>query len=223
MNASDSAVNPAPQPPPAAAPKPPFNEVSVLFPLLSLVTVAYLAMLVAEFFVAGLHVPGIMMPVYIALLGAYAADKEIRRWAGAAEPPRKGSLFVYLWVLVCLGLVMLRFFRVEYPVPTEMGKVVLQVLGIFFGSRASKYIHERRAAAALDPAELSARQDRILEIAKSQGKLTRADVMAALGLGRTTATLLLEDMVRSGLLRQAGSGRGVHYLPTDKPDKPEGV
>jgi hypothetical protein len=73
----------APQPP--VEPRPSFNEVSVLFPLLSLVTVAYLAMLIAEFVLPGaLHVPAMMMPVYIALLGAYAADKEIRRWAGAA-------------------------------------------------------------------------------------------------------------------------------------------
>jgi hypothetical protein len=101
MHAPEPADNPAPQPPPGEAParKMPFNEVSVLFPLLSLVTTAYLAMLTAEFFVSeSLRVPAILMPVYIALLGAYAADKEIRRWVGNAEPPRQRSLFVYLQV-----------------------------------------------------------------------------------------------------------------------------
>ena len=77
---------PGPQP----EPRPPFNEVSVLFPLLTLVTVAYLAMIVAEFFLPkAVHMPGMMMPVYISLLSAYAADKEIRRWVGVPEPPRK--------------------------------------------------------------------------------------------------------------------------------------
>lgn len=204
-----------PQPVAPAEPRPPFNEVSVLFPLLSLVTVAYLAMLVAEFFVAGLRVPGVIMPVYIALLGAYAADKEIRRWAGTAEPSRKGSLFVYLWVLVFMGLVMLRFFRGEYPLPAELGKVVIQVLGIFFGSRASKYLHARRAA-ALNPGELSNRQDRILEIAKAGEQVTRTEVMTALGIGKTVAFELLEEMVRAGLLQRVGEGRGTHYIAVEK-------
>ena len=132
-----------PQPP--AEQRPPFNEVSVLFPLLSLVTVAYLAMQLAEFSLHGaVRMPATMMPVYITLLGAYAADKEIRRWVGAPEPPRKGSLFVYLWVLLFLVLVIINFFRADYILPSDLGKVVLQVLGVFFGSRASKYIYERR-------------------------------------------------------------------------------
>ncbi len=196
---------------------PPFNEVSVLFPLLSLVTAGYLTMLAAEFFLRGaVRVPSVLMPVYITLLGAYAADKEIRRWAGAPEPPRKGSLFVYLWVLVFLVLVVIRFFRIEYPLPAEMGKVVMQVLGVFFGSRASKYLHARRAGAELDPAEQSDREGRILELVQARGKTTRAEVMAALGVGKTTAFELLEGMVRDGLLRRAGEGRGTYYFAVEK-------
>ncbi len=202
--------------------RPPFNEVSVLFPLLSLVTVAYLAMMVSEFFLhEAVRVPAMMMPVYISLLGAYAADKEIRRWAGAPEPPRKGSLFVYLWVLLFLILVTVNFFRTDYPIPSDLGKVVLQVLGVFFGSRASKYIHERRPAEAMDPAELSGRRDRILELIRTNGKTTRAEVMTALGVGRSTASNLLETMVQESLIRRSGEGRGTHYIVTEttNPDR----
>jgi len=57
--------------PPSAAERPPFNEVSVLFPILTLCTAAYLALLVAEFFLhGGVRVAAIMMPVYVTLLGA---------------------------------------------------------------------------------------------------------------------------------------------------------
>jgi len=58
----------------------PFNEVSVLFPLLTFYTVVYLGLIAAEFVLRGAFtLPAGLMPVYIALTGAYAADKEIRR------------------------------------------------------------------------------------------------------------------------------------------------
>ncbi|MCG2659563.1 MAG: hypothetical protein L6437_04885 [Kiritimatiellae bacterium] len=59
--------------------RPSFNEVSVLFPLLTFYTVGYLGLMAVEFFLRGVvRVPGGMMPVYVALTGAYVADKEIR-------------------------------------------------------------------------------------------------------------------------------------------------
>ena len=75
--------------------RPPFNEVSVLFPLLSIYTAGFLGLMIANFFLKhSLDLPDGITTIYIALLGAYAADKEIRRWFGTPEPPRKGSVFV---------------------------------------------------------------------------------------------------------------------------------
>lgn len=203
----------APQP----APRPPFNEVSVLFPLLTLVTVAYLAMIVAEFFLpAGVRVPGMMMPVYISLLGAYAADKEIRRWVGAPEPQRKGSLFVHLWVLLFLALAIVNFFRPDYPLPQDLGKVVLQVLAVFFGSRTSKYMKERQSGGANDTAETREQRERILEVVRSKGRVARADVVALLGIGTSAAGKLLDGMVREGILKRVGEKRGTHYVEEGK-------
>ena len=218
-------IQPQPQPEPLPsdpppAPHPPFNEVSVLFPLLSLVTVAYLAMQVAEFILNdaanAVRVPPMMMPVYISLLGAYAADKEIRRWVGAPEPPRKGSIFVYLWVLLFLMLAIINFFRIDYPLPPDLGKVVLQVVGVFFGSRASKYLHERRSEAKVDSAEQSDRKARIMEVIRTKGKVVRAEVIEMFGVGKTKATNLLETMVKEGLIRRVGETRGIHYIDGEK-------
>lgn len=140
-----------PSPKPAAdvpAARPPFNEISVLFPLLSLYTAGYLALMIADFALQdGFNLPDGILPVYIALLGAYAADKEIRRWLAAPEPPRRGALFVYLWLLLFLAAFVIRSFRPEFTLPANLSAVCLQVLGIFFGSRASKYIWEGRAQA----------------------------------------------------------------------------
>jgi hypothetical protein len=136
-----------PPTPASPGPRPPFNELSVLFPLLTFYTAAYMALLAAEFSLRGaLPLPPGLMPVYVSLLGAYAADKEVRRWAGRPEPPRKGSLFVYLWLLMFLAMFIITTFQPSFAMSSELGKVVLQVLGIFFGSRVSKYVHDRRTA-----------------------------------------------------------------------------
>ena len=201
---------------PRPEPRPPVNEVSVLFPLLTLVTVAYLAMIVAEFLLPkAVRMPGMMMPVYISLLSAYAADKEIRRWVGVPEPPRKGSLFVHLWVLLFLALVIVNFFCTDYSLPQDLGKVVLQVLAVFFGSRTSKYIKERQSGAEMGPSEISAQRERILELIRTKGRVVRADVMELFGIGRTKATSLLEDMVRDGIIRRVGEKKGTHYLAAE--------
>lgn len=51
--------------------RPPFNEISVLFPLLTFYTVGYMGLMAAEFFLRGaLKMPNGLMPIYIALLGS---------------------------------------------------------------------------------------------------------------------------------------------------------
>ncbi|MFA5044089.1 MAG: hypothetical protein WC567_08885, partial [Kiritimatiellia bacterium] len=53
--------------------RPPFNEVSALFPLLTIYTAAYMALMVADFALkSAFALPEGIMPVYVALLGAYA-------------------------------------------------------------------------------------------------------------------------------------------------------
>ena len=190
--------------------RPPFNEVSALFPILALCTVAYLAMVASEFFLQGaLRTPALMLPVYIALLGAYAADKEIRRWVGVTEPSRHGSLFVYAWLLLFLVMVIINYFRADFPLPGDLGKVVLQVLGIFFGSKASKHVHGRRLDAVTDDMEAQAR---LMERLRATATLTRSDAMALLGISKSAANRLLARMQEQGLIRLVGEGRGAHYI-----------
>lgn len=192
-------------------PRPPFNEISILFPLLTLYTVAYLGLMAAEFVLRGAFVvPAGMMPVYIALVGAYAADKEIRRWAIGDQPSRKGALFVYLWMLFFLAAFVLHSFRVDFAMPGELSKVVLQVLGIFFGSRASKYIHG--AHRSQDPEVIGLRETEILEIIKGSGKVTTRDVAAKLQISHRTASRLLTGMADKGLVRRVGERKASYYV-----------
>ncbi|MFA5044112.1 MAG: MarR family transcriptional regulator [Kiritimatiellia bacterium] len=194
--------------------RPPFNEVSILFPLLALYTVAYLGLMAAEFVLRGAFVvPAGMMPVYIALVGAYAADKEIRRWAVGDQPSRKGALFVYLWMIFFLAAFLLHSFRVDFTMPGELSKVVLQVLGIFFGSRASKYIYAKRQTDdGCQTPDDGGRQTEILEMIKAAGKVTNRDVAARFQVSDTSANRLLADMTAKGLIRRMGERKATYYI-----------
>lgn len=207
--APEANVQPAEKRPCETLGKPPFNEVSILFPLLSLYTAGYMGLMAADFLLKhSLSLPEGLLPVYIALLGAYAADKEIRRWLGNPEPPRKGSLFVYLWVLFALLAFMLSSFRPDYPLPDKLVTVCLQVLGIFFGSKASKYVCERRAnSAEIDPG----REKLILDMVSAKGQVTRQAVVEELQVSSTTAYRLLLGMETKGLIKHKGVGRGIYY------------
>jgi hypothetical protein len=207
----DTSQPPSNDTPPQPAERPPFNEVSVLFPLLTFYTIAYLGLMMAEFVLRGTFVvPAGMMPVYIALVGAYAADKEIRRWAVGDQPSRKGALFVHLWMIFFLAAFLLHSFRVDFAMSEELSKVVLQVLGIFFGARASKYIYETRRSQ--DPEVIGLRQTEVLEMIKVSGKVATRDVAARLQISHRTASRMLTGMVDTGLIRRVGECKASYYV-----------
>jgi hypothetical protein len=202
-------------PPVADAARPPFNEVSVLFPLLALYTVTYMGLMVAEFVLRGaLMIPTGMLPVYITLVGAYAADKEIRRWAVKDQPSRKGALFVYLWAIFYMVAFLVHTFRPDFAVPGELTKVVVQVVGIFFGSLASKLAYNKWWKD--DPEVVSQRQSAILEMIKTRGRIKNSDVVAQLGISRATAQRLLADMAAGGSIRQVGERKAAYYEAAGK-------
>ena len=76
----------------------PFHEQQLLWPLTTGYTLLYFAMMVADFALRdAFTMPPGMMIVYVALVTAYAGDKEVRRWTGKALPSRWGSVFIYIW------------------------------------------------------------------------------------------------------------------------------
>src|SRR3989337_28691 len=105
------------------------------------------------------------MPIYIALTGAYAADKEIRRWAGNPEPPRKGSVFVYLWLLFYLVAFLIRAFRPEFALPEELGRVA-KILDMI---KTQGQVTNREVADSLQVSPASAK--RILTDLASRGQI----------------------------------------------------
>jgi len=188
-----------------------FNEMSVLAPLLTIYTLVYLGLMIYDFAMkAKFELPAGMMVIYIALVGAYAADKEIRRWLGKAEPPKAGSVFVYLWLLFFLVAFVIRSFKSEFTMPNDLSKISLQVLGIFFGSKASKKIYETKTGKSAEVA--LTREETVTGLIKERGKVQRKDVMAALKVSDSTAGRLLAEMEKKGLVKQVGEHKDAYYV-----------
>ncbi len=200
MNANTPEPAPPPHPSEPVLPPPrrPFNEISVLFPLLAFYTVAYLGLTAADFALQQtLELPDGMMPLYIALLGAYAADKEIRRWLGTPELPRKGTVFVYLWLLLFLAFYMIHVFQPDLRLPGHLLPVCLQVLGIFFGSKASKHVFAGQTSRS---AKNSEQERQVLELLAARGKLTRKMLADERGKGSVRDSWRLRGFVRDKIL-----------------------
>lgn len=191
--------------------KKPFNEMSVLFPLLTLYTIIYLGMMLYDFVAkTTFDMPSGMMAVYIALVGAYAADKEIRRWLGKDPPSNKqGSVFVYLWMVFFLTAFVLYSFKREFAMPADLTAVALQVLGIFFGSKASKKIYEIKTGKG---AEVATREITVMEMIRQNGRVAKREVVAKLSISDSTALRLLNELEKKGLIRQEGEQKGAYYV-----------
>lgn len=203
-----------PMPPPVPEEEQVFDEPSVLFPLLTIYTVAYMALLAAEFVLAGLgvniHPPSALMHMYVALLAGYAADKELRRWTGRKLPQRKGTVFVYFWVSFVLVAGIVTTFWPQFPLPGNLTMVALQVFAIFFGSGTSKFLRERRAEQ--DPEVYEARQEVVMELIRKSGRTTNREVAEKLGVSSITARRLLFAMVNGGQLMRAGERKSTYYV-----------
>lgn len=191
-----------------------FNEMSVLSPLLTLYTFVYLGLMIYDFAAReAFEMPAGMMAVYVSLVGAYAADKEIRRWLGKELASRQGSVFVYLWMLFFLVAFVVYSFRKEFALPKDLTAVALQVLGIFFGSKASKKIYEVKTGQEFQRA--LSRQDTVTEMIKQKGKVTRKEAQTLLGVSAATAGRVLAEMEQKKLLEQVGGFKDTFYqLPS---------
>ena len=190
-----------------------FDEMSVLSPLLFLYTLVYLAMMIGDFAARDkFDMPSGMMAVYIALVGSYAADKEIRRWMGKELPPKMGSIFVYLWLLFFLVAFVIRSFFPTFTIPGDLTPVALQVLGVFFGSKASKKIYEIKTGKG---EEAKGREETVLQMIKDKGKATRKEIMDALKLSDSSVGRILAEMEAKKAIQQVGDHKGTYYiLPT---------
>lgn len=195
-----------------ARPVKPFNEQSVLWPLTTGFTLLYLGMMIADFALRGrFTMPSGMMYIYTALLAAYAGDKEIRRWTGTCLPSRWGSIFVYAWFIFFGAAYTIRAIFPTFELPADLTKVCLQVLGVFFGTKASGKIYSLRQGGKAASADIATGEEKVLQVLDERGRITNEDAQKILNASHTTAFRILKKLEDAGKIRQQGSGRGVYY------------
>lgn len=198
-----------PIPEPNVKPADSTRDTELLFPLLTLYTLVYMVLMILDFVLTKFTLPSGLLPLYIALTGAYAADKEIKRWLGFAPPSRRGAGFVYAWILLYLVAFCAHCAKSDLTLPEELLTVALEVLAIFFGSRASKRLWETRSKAGAGG--ISPRHEAILALFQPGVQVSRRTVTTALGVSDTTAFRLLSDLEALGSIRRSGEGRAAHY------------
>ena len=210
---------------------------SVLFPLLTVYTLAYMALMGYDFAAKeAFEIPSGLMAVYITLVLAYAADREIRRWIGKELPLRKGTLFVYLWLVFYLVVFIIRSLKPEYTLPNDLTKVTLQVSGIFFGSKLSKKIFQVKKGTVKsvfsilkgEEGEIPKREtsqetkkpieptrnpeEVVLDLIRKSGRAKREDLLPVTGMSRSSLGRLLDEMESRGRIRQIGERKGSYYV-----------
>ena len=193
--------------------KKPFFQQKVLWPLVTGYSILYLGLTIADFALRHkFTMPPGMMIIYIALVTAYAGNKEIQRWVGKSLPAKWGSLFVYAWFIFFAVAYTIKAIFPQYEIPSDLPKVCLQVLGIFFGSKASSKIYSMRQEAKDFKTKLKGREEKVLVLISEKGKTTRKDVAQFLEVSTSTAGRILQQMEDEGKIKQQGSGRGAYYI-----------
>lgn len=189
-----------------------FHEQQVLWPLTTGYTLLYFGFMVADFALRDrFAMPTGMMIVYVALVTAYAGDKEVRRWMGKSLPSRWGSVFIYLWFIFFAVAFTIQTFNASFVLPEDLSKVCLQVLGIFFGTKISSKIYSMRQEAKDFQTDLGGRAERVLALVQEKGRVTIGDTAKFLGMSKSTTRRILDELEKEGKIKQTGTGRGVYY------------
>jgi uncharacterized membrane protein len=191
----------------------PFHEQQVLWPLTTGYTILYLGLMIADFVMREtFELPLGMMIVYIALLTAYAGDKEVHRWIGKELPSRWGSVFIYLWFIFFAVAFTVQAINPTFKLPDDLSKICLQVLGIFFGSKISGKLYSMKQEAKDFETELGGREAKVLALITEKGRVATGDAAKFLNLSKATARRILDKLEKDGKIKQEGVGRGICYV-----------
>ncbi len=167
--------------------------------------------------------PDAVSDVYFFVLATYAGGPEIKRWTsgehedpeGLPERVRKGGPLVTLWFLLWAGAVLWRLHDPEVPMPPELKTILLQVMGLFFGTYALRQIRKRSVRQGLVRSDMAAGEgpqvdtdSQVVEFLTENGPSTPKTIREGLGLARSTLTRALTDLLQQRrVARDANSPR----------------
>ncbi len=185
---------------------------------------AYLAGYIGLYMVTrgAFHSPDAVADVYFFVLATYAGGPEIKRWSqgqdqdpqGWNERIRKGGPLVTLWFLLWAAAVLWRIHDSTVPMPPELKTILLQVMGLFFGTYALRQIRRRSVRRGqvqedLNPSEEVADTNaQVMDYLTTRGPSTPKTLRVDLNLTRSTlARSLTELLNQNRITRKATSPR----------------
>jgi len=139
------------------------------------------------------------MEGYLAVLTAYAAQRESAKWLGVQDTAvrlRRGELYVGLWVATWLALTAICNLNPRFAMPTELLRIMLSVLGVFAVSSVSSGLRQRTKESRLDVRQA------LMDLLSRKQPISALDASRELGISRTTTWRMLETLVKEGLVIQ---------------------
>jgi hypothetical protein len=190
----------------------------VLYPITLGYTSVIFLFQIYEFAMAGAYRPRYEFgDVYLALLTAYAAQREGAKWLGADEAEiriRRGEIFIGLWFALYLAIIACSNLSLRWVLPQELKRITLGVLGVFAVTGVSAGLRRSRdnsSASGGNGHEL--RESQILVLLRDRGPLTSYEIADALSIPQATAWRTLEKLEKAGRITQtaASNPQGRRY------------
>ena len=164
----------------------------------------------------------LMGHIYLTFLAAYVGQKEFARWFKRADDDvlteaegkkiTRGVYFVAMWGIFT-GLVV---FVWQAGMIAEVPDVLLytfgEVVALFCGTEASKYLRTRQAVKGKqDISNHENYADKILDYCREKGGIDRIECQNEFGLSEDQAYRLLKRLVREKKLVEIGDTKGRRY------------
>jgi hypothetical protein len=161
--------------------------------------------------------------VYLAFLAAYVGQKEFVRWLKRADDEvltttdakkiTRGIYIVIGWAVFAGLVITLKSLRMVAEVPETLLYTLGEVLALFCGTEASKYLRGRQAfRKSQDSINLGIFGDRIVDHCKVKGSIDNTACQTEFGLSQDQSSRLLSGLAKKGLLKAQGSGPARKYV-----------
>ncbi|MFH1369117.1 MAG: hypothetical protein ABII64_08325 [Elusimicrobiota bacterium] len=164
----------------------------------------------------------LMGNIYLGVLAAYVGQKELRRWLSAPDADvmpedvlkkfARGEIIVTVWAVTAGVVVLFWEFGLVRAVPETLLYTFGEVMGIYFGTSASKYFKNRGYKAAMETESVAATYgDKVLAFVSEHGEICNNDCEKLTGLNDSQTYRLLTKLVEEKKLKAAGLGKGRKY------------
>jgi hypothetical protein len=160
-----------------------------------------------------------MNNLYLTLLSVYAGYKEFNRWTGKTKQLeqkirriKRGEMIVLFWVILTIIGITIMQIQLIPRLPKELFRTTLQVLGIFFGTYASKKLFDKSMGMVERDDLTNENRELILTHIELNGFITPKQCRELTGISRVQTYRIVHYMIKAGLIKSQGQTNNVKYI-----------